>query len=85
MPWAIKHVTDSRLDGHREWLEGNARFSVPACVAGCHKVVYKTRAEARRHIRLHHGYMKKGSYLRTNPHGWKMPVAVRCRITVEEI
>lgn len=86
MPWAIRWRENSRLDGKREWLMG--RFNgdanpVPARLSGYTTMVFATRAEARAYIKDRYGYIARRSDLRTEPYGWKMPVAVRIKVSVE--
>jgi hypothetical protein len=77
MPWAVRHRSVNALDGDRSWLEGTTLHP-------CRRIVFETREEARDYIRVRHGYIAKRPDLRREPHGMKMPVAVRVRITVTE-
>jgi hypothetical protein len=44
--------------------------------------LFRTRREARMWIRDCYGYIARRSDLRTEPHGWRMPRAVRVRVNV---
>jgi len=44
-------------------------------------VLFKTRAQARRFIAEKYGYIKQRDDLRREPHGWRMPIAVRVVVT----
>ena len=88
VPWAIKWREKSALDGERETLLGRyfpGLPLVPDHVAGQTVMLFKTRALARVHIRKHYAYIRQRSDLRQEPHGWKMPVAVRVSVEVREI
>lgn len=75
LKWAIKWRSDNALDGKRERL-GCGHTGLP--------IIFRTRAEAQTFIRQTYGYIAKRPDLRREPHGWKMPKAVRVRIIVEE-
>ena len=49
----------------------------------CLPVLFKTRLETRRYIERVYGYIRTRPDLRAEPHGWRMPVAVRVVIRVE--
>jgi len=85
MPWAIKRESNNQLDGHRVSLLGGARFGRPPEWRGYTIMVFKTRAEARVHIREHYGYMAKRPDLRREPHGWKAPKPVKVAVSVKEV
>lgn len=65
--WGALWVTDNRLDGHREELLGDGRTVR----------TWRTRAEARVWIKKEYGYFRTRYDLRAEPHGWRMPRAVR--------
>ena len=49
----------------------------------CSPLWFWTRKEARAYIKERYGYIAGRPDLRAEPHGWKMPRAVKIRITVE--
>lgn len=76
--WGILWCSNNKLGGKREffmWDKYPNRAGVP--------LVFRTRKEARAHIKLKFGYIKNRPDLQKEPHGWKMPKAVKVRIVVE--
>lgn len=76
--WAPKWSSTNKLDGHREhlmlwhqWLG----FDRPA--------VFTTRQACREFISDHYGYIRNRPDLKREPHGWRMPVAVKVKIEEE--
>lgn len=47
--------------------------------------LFKTRAAARKYIQEKYGYIRDRHDLRIEPHGWRVPSAVRVRVTIETI
>ena len=82
MPWAILFSSCNALDGYNEHLGGAALISRPAPFGGYKKMVFATRKEARQYIADNYAYFSRDD-LRAEPHGWKMPRAVRVRVHVE--
>lgn len=64
----------NKLDGYREVL----LWEHPKRLA-----LFDTRREARAWITKEFGYIKEREDLKREPHGWKMPVAVRVKIEKE--
>ncbi len=88
MPWAVKCRSECQLDGKREHLAGRFRPNVPEAplhLAGYNTMMFKTRATARAFIDVYYGYIRKCPDLRREPHGLKMPVAVKVKVTIEEV
>ena len=84
--WAILFRSESRLDGKREYLGGRFDGRVPGApphLAGYATMVFQTREDAREHVRKHHGYIARRPDLRAEPFGWKVPLIVKVRVTVE--
>ena len=69
--WGARWRSENRLDGQREYLlsEGNG-----------FPVLFRTRAKARLWIEYHYGYIRTRPDLCADPHGWRMPVAVRVEV-----
>ena len=44
-------------------------------------VLFRTRREARAYIKLRFGYIYRRDDLRREPHGWRMPKAIRVTIS----
>ena len=75
--WGILWRSDNRLDGRRRHLVGDATLTVPMRL-------FRTRGEAREYIKSEYGYIAERPDLRTEPHGWKMPIVVKVCVTVCE-
>lgn len=73
--WAIKWFSDSSLDGPLQHFIGNGSKSI---------WIFNSRKNARDHIKERYGYIANRPDLRAQPHGWKMPCAVRVTVTVSE-
>lgn len=74
--WAVKWHSRNRLDGlteHFVWTKG-----------GNAPLLFRSRREARAHIREKWGYIATRADLRTEPHGWRLPRAVKVRVEVRE-
>ena len=81
--WAIQWTRDCRLDGFRQFLTGMAGLSpAPDHLAGYTILVFKSRAAALAHIETYYAYLRKRPDLRGEPHGWRMPKAVRVNVTI---
>lgn len=80
--WAVKFRVDNAIDGRYEYLVWHRnRYSL-----GLFRLaIFDTRAEARQYIAETYGYIRDRPDLRAKPHGWKMPIPVKVRVTVEEI
>ncbi len=46
-------------------------------------MLFRTRAECRAWIDEHYGYIRTRADLRAEPHGWRMPRAVKVRVVLE--
>jgi hypothetical protein len=75
--WSVKWVSDSKLDGHTEHLMNVRGLGVP--------MLFTTREQARIWIKTNYGYIAHRPDLRSQPHGWKMPRAVRVAVSITEI
>jgi hypothetical protein len=78
MPWAVLWRSENALDGKREFLIGEFRSPI-------RKMLFNTRAEAREHIRDQYGYISKRPDLQAEPHGWRMPIAVKVEVEVRRV
>ena len=70
--WAVEWRSRNKLDGverHLQW-ENELRL-------------YRTRREARAFINLKYGYIRYRPDLHKEPHGWRMPRAVRVKVSHE--
>ena len=76
MAWAVKWHSRSLACGKQEYLMGAGKIP---------PLLFKTRAGARAHIRTNYGYILTRPDLRREPHGWKMPVAVKVTVKIEEV
>ena len=64
--WAVEWRAKNRLDGVRRHLMWEPEVRL-----------YRTRRECRGFIDERYGYIKTRPDLRMEPHGWRLPVAVR--------
>lgn len=74
LKWAIKWRSTNQLDGLREYLEGDGEMTR----------LFNTRRECQQFIKEHYGYIARRKDLRVEPHCWRMPKAVRVKVTVGE-
>ena len=69
--WAGQWYSHNRLDGVRKHiLYGN----------NCLPVLFGTRKECREYIEKNYGYIKNRKDLREEPHGWRLPRAIKVNI-----
>ena len=73
--WAPKWKSRNQLDGLTEYLATEAVTSLR---------LFRSRADCRAYIQEMYGYIKHRRDLRTEPHGWRVPKAVRVRVTISE-
>jgi len=69
--WAAEWHSKSHLDGEVRHIMFESGFPK----------LFRTRRECRDWIKLTHGYIKERQDLRDEPHGWRMPVAIRVELT----
>jgi hypothetical protein len=84
--WAIQWRSENKLDGKREFFMGrytSRMVPIPEEFAGCPIVLFETRRQAQKFIDDNYGYIREREDLRTEPHGWKMPIPVRVKVTIE--
>ncbi len=81
--WGIEWRSKSILDGERRSLLG--RFSpgleAPPHLAGYKTMAFETRKAAQAHIEQYYSDCRRPD-LRAEPHGWRMPRAVRINVVV---
>jgi hypothetical protein len=70
--WAIQWRSRTRLDGVQTRFQWSNEIRL-----------FRTRREARAFIDMEYSYIRNRPDLRTEPHGWRMPRAVR--VIVKEI
>lgn len=75
MRWAIEWHSHNRLDGEQRYFLGE----------GEGPLLFLTRAEARRYIRQRYGYISGRADLRAEPHGWRLPQAVRVQVVIQKV
>ena len=68
--WCPEWHSKNRLDGEKRYLMYKDGF--PA--------LFNTRQECRDWIHHTHGYILERSDLRVEPHGWRLPRAVRVKL-----
>ncbi len=72
--WGAQWRSENRLDGKREHLINTV---------DCLPALFRTRAETRAFIEKRYAYIAKRPDLRAEPHGWKMPRAVKVFVVLE--
>ena len=72
--WAPEWHSRNRLDGDQRYFMCEPK---PPYVR-----LFKTKRACRAWIRETHGYIAKGRDLRTEPHGWFMPKAVKVNVRI---
>jgi hypothetical protein len=75
MLWAAKWSQTNKLDGKRDHL---IIFDWRTHLTNR---LFKTRAECRRWIEAEYGYIRIRKDLRNEPHCWRLPKAVRVKVT----
>jgi hypothetical protein len=68
--WAVQWYSRNRLDGTRKgwmWEDGGP-------------LLFRSRREARAYVRQKYGYIATRHDLRTEPHGWRLPRAVKVSV-----
>lgn len=85
MAWAVRRISENRLDGRCEYFMGASNVTKPAELAGCSHLLFATRAAARAYIKARWGYLAQRPDLRAEPHGWKMPQAVQVAVQLNEV
>ena len=68
------------------WRSRNALdgTSTHVLYENCIPVLFCTRKEVRAYIQEKYGYIKTREDLRSEPHGWRIPIAVRAEVVVLE-
>ena len=70
--WGALWRSNNQKDGYTSHLLNN----------DCLPMLFRTRRESRDYIDHMYGYIKTRPDLRAEPHGWKMPIAVRVRVSI---
>ncbi len=72
--WVAQWRSECRLDGVRKYIiyEGG----LPA--------LFRTRRQCRDFIKAKYGYIAERKDLRSEPHGWKMPIPVKGKLELRE-
>jgi hypothetical protein len=92
--WGIMWRSHNKLDGKREHLlgdlvapHGDGHPHVKPAGGAVPTLTFKTRRAAAVFIKDRYGYINEpgGAHMKKEPHGWKMPVPVRVRISVEPV
>ena len=73
--WGVEFRSASKTFGHDRWFTW----------AGAAPRLFWNRREAREYIAAHWGDLKTRPDLRAEPHGWRMPRAVRVAVTLREV
>lgn len=70
--WGVLWSSENRLDGKKQHLMYDD---------DCLPALFRTRKEAREWINAQYGYIRERIDLKAEPHGWRIPKAVRVSIT----
>ena len=74
--WSVLWRAKNKLDGVTEHL----MWRCPGRPA-----VFRTRREAREYIASEYGYIKTRPDLQREPHGWRVPRAVKVQVVLRRI
>ena len=73
--WGVEWHSINLLDGEtRELMWDDTRL-----------LLFLTRREAREWSKQHYGYIKHRPDLRREPHGWRLPRAVRVEVSIRKL
>lgn len=71
--WGVLWRSENKLDGGKReylmWQKGQP-------------LLFRTRREARQYINDSYGYIRDRIDLQEEPHGWKMPKAVKVKVEI---
>ncbi len=73
--WGVLFRSKNRLDGERAFLVGTTLHP-------CRTMLFTTRRDAREFIAKEYGYIRERQDLRSEPHGWRMPVPVQVDVRI---
>lgn len=68
--WAPKWFSKNRTDGTRRNLVWH----------NLHPAIFRSRSECRDFIDQHYGYIRARPDLQKEPHGWRVPTAVKVKV-----
>ena len=74
--WAAQWHSKNLLDGERKHIV-YGDDNLPA--------LFRTRRECRKFIKKRYGYIATRPDLKAEPHGWRMPQAIKVRVELGEI
>jgi len=72
--WGVLWRSKNRLDGMQRHLISKH----------CMPVLFNTRRNAREWIESEYGYIRNREDLRSEPHGWMMPIPIKVEVRVKE-
>ena len=75
MHWGVEWHEKNRVDGENRTIMWE----------DCKPLMFPTRQLARDYIARKYGYIRHRDDLRQEPYGWRMPQAVRIKVTVQRI
>lgn len=70
--WGVEWHSKNKLDGNQRYIMWE----------NCLPLIFPTRQQARDYITRRYGYIRHRSDLRREPHGWRVPQAVRVKVLV---
>ena len=85
MAWGIRWESKNHVDGASCYLIGSYGVSPIPELAGCTgALMFQTKRECVEYIHKRFGYIRVRKDLRNEPHGWRMPKAVRINVTIQD-
>lgn len=73
--WAVRWRSHNEFAGKTEFFTCD----------GLNYDLFRTKKDAAQHIKDEYGYIAKRRDLRAEPHGWKMPIAIKVRVILQEV
>ncbi len=77
--WGVQWYSRNRVDGESRHLQWQP---VPDGCPGDF-ILFRTRAQCRAYIDQHYGYIRERPDLLREPHGWRVPRAVRVKVVLD--
>lgn len=72
--WAAQWHSRNKIDGDRKHI----------CYENGLPALFRTRREAREYINRKYGYIRTRPDLKEEPHGWRLPSAIKVEIILAE-
>jgi len=76
--WGVRWESKNAIDGVQRYLIGSC--GVPPI-----PLMFETKRECLEYIKANYGYIRTRKDLRDEPHGWRVPKAIRIEVTVKDL